>query len=289
MALIGLGLMGGSLGLGIKRRRPDLRVLGQARRAETIQDAKAEGMIDDGSVFPADVLAEADLTILCIPIEATIDFAVENAGLWRPGTIVTDVGSVKGAIVDGARPPLQACGVHFIGSHPMAGTEKSSLHNAKADLYDGAVVFLSEVAADNSSALDTVGAFWESLGMEPHRMSPGPHDMLVARTSHVLHLLSFAAARAYLADPGKSVLATGGGFRDFTRIAASSPDMWTQIFRYNSGNILAALQEFQGEIDSLRDMLCDGNWDEMWGRLAESRDCRSAWFDQWQQRRGNGS
>jgi len=113
--------------------------------------------------------------------------------------------------------------------------------------------------------------------------------MLVARTSHVLHLLSFAAARAYLADPGKSVLATGGGFRDFTRIAASSPDMWTQVFRHNIGNVLAALEEFQGEIDSVRDMLQDGRWEEMWDYLAESRDSRSAWFDQWQQRRGNES
>lgn len=289
VAIVGLGLMGGSLGLGLKRRRPDLRVLGQARRKEAIQDAKAAGMIDEGSVSPADVLGEADLTVLCIPIQATIEFAAENAGLWRSGAIVTDVGSVKEAIVDGARPPLQGRGVHFIGSHPMAGTEKSSLYEAKADLYEDAVVFLTEVETDNSSAIETVGSFWESLGMEPHRMPPGPHDMLVARTSHVLHLLSFAAARAYLADPAKSVLATGGGFRDFTRIAASSPDMWTQVFRYNLDNVLAALQEFLGEVDSLRDMLRNGRWDEMWDYLVESRDSRSAWFDQWQQRRGKGS
>jgi len=289
VAIVGLGLMGGSLGLGLKERCPGLRVLGQARRAETIRDAKAAGMIDEGSVSPADVLAKADLTVLCVPIQASIEFAVENAALWRSGAIVTDVGSVKEAVVDGARPPLQARGVHFIGSHPMAGTEKSSLYEAKADLYDGAVVFLTEVERDNCSALETVGAFWRSLGMEPHRMPPGTHDMLVARTSHVLHLLSFAAARAYLADPAKSVLATGGGFRDFTRIAASSPDMWTQIFRYNSDNVLAALQEFLGEADSLRDMLSDGRWDEMWDYLAESRDSRSAWFEKWQQRRGNGS
>ena len=201
---------------------------------------------------------------------------------------MTDVGSVKGPVLAGIRPALSNAGVFFIGSHPMAGTEKSGLDNAKEDLYDGAVVFVTQVAGDDAAARETVCSFWRRLTMVPHVLNPDTHDMLVARTSHVLHLLSYGAAHAYLAGE-KSHLATGGGFRDFTRIAGSSPDMWTEILEKNRGHVLEALDEFVEEIDCLRTFIANSNWDAIKQYLTEARERRNSWVAQWTQRRGGRS
>ena len=285
IAIVGIGLLGASLGLCLRRHRPALRILGWARREQSIRDALAMGMIDAGSTAPEEVLPQADVTIICVPLRASIEFVTANAALWRPGSVVTDVGSVKEPIVRACEPALREHDVHFVGSHPMAGTERSGLANAKADLYDGAVVFVTESGSVSPAAVQTVCAFWESLTMEPHTMSPGPHDVRVARTSHVLHLLSFAAAQAYLGGE-KAELATGGGFRDFTRIAASSPDMWTQILLYNREHVLAALDEFLAEVESLRHTVTTGEWEALYEYLESARDRRQTWHAQWLKRRG---
>lgn len=288
IAIVGLGLMGASLGLCLKRHCPNWRILGYARRQQTIDDALKAGMLDVGSTDASEVLPHADLTVLSIPIQPSIDFACRHADLWHPGSVVTDVGSVKTPVVQGVRGVLSQRGVHFIGSHPMAGTEKSGLASAKHDLYDGAVVFLTQVDGDSPDAIRVVSEFWQTLGMEPHVLAPESHDMLVARTSHVLHLLSYAAARSYLAGE-KSQLATGGGFRDFTRIAASSPAMWREIFALNRDHVLAALGEFLLDIELLRNMLLEGQWDELTDYLTAARETRKAWYSEWQRRRGETS
>ena len=285
VAVVGLGLLGASLGLCLRRHCPGLRILGWARRKETIREALEHGMIDAGSTDPAKVLPNADLTVICIPIQATIDFACQYSELWRSGAVVTDVGSVKSSVVNGIRGKLRRSGIHFVGSHPMAGTENSGLENAKCDLYDGAVVFVTDLPDDAAEAVQLVCSFWQSLGMEPHRLAPEPHDMLVARTSHVLHLLSFAAAEAYLCKE-KAELATGGGFRDFTRIAASSPEMWVEIFKQNQEHVLAALEEFMSEVRDLRAAVSEGKWEALSDYLGEARDRRRAWYEQWQKRHG---
>ncbi len=286
IAVVGLGLMGGSLALALRRRFPGVRILGCSRSRDELQGALQRGMIDSGSsTDPGAVLPAADLTVLCVPLEATIEFAQTHASLWRAGALVTDIGSIKAAIVQGVSAPLRERGVHFIGSHPMAGTENSGLANALPDLYDGAVVFVTHTPGDAADALQAVVGFWRQLGAEPFVLPPDSHDMLVARTSHVLHLLAYAAARAYIVGE-ESELATGGGFRDFTRIAASSPAMWQEIFRLNRANVLAALDEFLADIDSLKTMIEAGDWDGLTQYLSAARDARRAWFARWQQRRG---
>lgn len=284
VAIVGLGLLGASLGLSLRRHCPAVRILACARRRQSLDDAVECNMIDKGSTDPADILPEADLTVLCIPIVPSIRFACEHAALWRAGAVVTDVGSAKTPVVDGVRQALAEAGVHFVGSHPMAGTENSGLHSAKRDLYDGAVVFVTGRDEDARDAVQLVCRFWESVGMEPHRIVPEPHDMLVARTSHVLHLLSYAAAKAYLVEE-KAALATGGGFRDFTRIAASSPGMWVEIFQNNRGNVVAALDEFVREIDTLRAYLLEEDWDDLYAYLDVARVRRRDWYAQWMERR----
>jgi prephenate dehydrogenase len=284
VAIAGLGLLGASLGLRLRQCVPGMRILGYARREASVQAAIERGMIDSGSTDPADVLPEADLTILCIPVNAIIHFARANAHLWRPGAVVTDVGSVKGEIVDGVRPVLNERGVHFIGSHPMAGSEKAGLEYAKADLYDGAVVFVTPVAGDDPAVCDSVVRLWDMAGARTRRIKPGEHDALVARTSHLLHLLAGVAVEIGLA-PDDALLATAGGFRDFTRIASSSPDMWSQIFELNRTEVLAAIDDFGGELDRLRGLIVAADWDELKVYLSTARDHRDQWLAEWQQAR----
>jgi prephenate dehydrogenase len=285
VAVVGLGLLGGSLGLALRRQAPALRVLGLARRKETLERALETGVVDAGSSEPAEILPQADLTVICLPVNATIEFGCRQAQLWRPGTLVTDVGSIKGDIVEEIRPVLQARGVHFIGSHPMAGAETSGLESAQPNMYDGAIVFLTRVAGDSPTAWAALNRFWEALGSRPVEMELARHDALVARTSHVLHLFSAAAAEMVLAQE-QAVLGTAGGFRDMSRIAASSPDMWRDIFQHNRGNVLAAMDEVMAEMRDLREMLVASEWDGIMEYLGRAKARRDSWFQSWQAQRG---
>gem|GEM_PF-62329 len=284
VAILGLGLLGASLAAALRRRRPDLRVLGYARRSETIEKALQRDMIHDGSTDPAPVLKTADLSVLCIPIRATIDFVREHTALWRTGSVVTDVGSVKAPIVNAVRPLLHSRGVHYVGSHPMAGSDRSGLEYASSDLYQGAIVFMTVVDGDAPAAVGLVADFWRRLGTELHELPPEHHDALVARTSHALHLVASASVQAYLTE-AKAQLATGGAFRDFTRIAASSPAMWREIVEFNRTNLLAAFEELDAQLAELRRLMTAGAWDALTDYLAAARESREAWGAQWHQRK----
>ena len=284
IAVVGLGLMGASLATALKRWCPDCRVLGWARREKSIRDALAHDMIDGGSTVVADVLPAADLTVICLPLEPTILFVREHAGLWREGTLVTDVGSVKGTIVRGCRPPLTALGVRFVGSHPMAGSEKTGLESATGDLYDNATVFVTPVPEDPARDVDEVSALWRSVGACPVRMTGERHDALVARTSHMLHLLAAAATDVVLEDE-EAPLATAGAFRDMTRIAASSPDMWTQICRHNQEKTLAACDALMRAFARTRDQLAEADWPALQATLQRARLRRNTWLSARNQRK----
>ena len=261
-----------------------MRVVGYARRQETIDRARELEIIHTGSTDPAAILPLADLSVLCIPIQATIDFAREHAALWRSGSVVTDVGSVKTPIVEALRPSLRAHGLHFVGSHPMAGSDRSGIDHANSDLYQGAVVFLTVVPGDAPEAVRIIHEFWQCLGAELHEMAPAHHDALVARTSHALHLVASASVQAYLTEE-KARLATGGAFRDFTRIAASSPTMWREIVEFNRANLLAAFAELEEQLAELRCLMTAGAWDALSDYLAAARNSREAWGAQWHQRK----
>ncbi len=284
IAIIGLGLLGGSLGLAIKRRHPAVRIIGWARRQETIDEAVRTGAIDAGSPDPANVLPQADFSIICVPLQATLDFAAAYGHLWRPGSLVTDVGSVRKAIVQALRPQLAAHGVAFVGSHPMAGSHHAGIEHADAGLYNGATVFITGTPEDKPADIDRVEDFWRGLGTIPFRIDSEEHDALTARTSHALHLVAAAAVRAYLCRE-KSALATGGAFRDFSRIAGSSPDMWVNISQFNRDNLTTALRELEEEIAQVRQLIENGEWDHLHQYLDAAREQREAWFAEWSRRR----
>lgn len=286
VAIVGLGLLGASLGLRL-RRRSDVHVLGWARRRESVDDALQRGMIDAGSTAADDVLSAADLTVICVPPEPTVEFVQTHADSWRHGTVVTDVGSTKQQIVRSCRNCLGPLGVHFVGSHPMAGSEQSGLDHASADLYEGAVVFVTDVPGDDPDAVQTVTEFWLGLGCVPHRIGPAEHDGLTSRTSHVLHLLAAAASNTCLSREEEALLGGAGALRDMTRIAGSSPDMWLQIVRQNRSNVLARLSEVSDEIDRLRQLVGSEDWASLDAYLTEARTKRRRWFARWAHQRGS--
>jgi prephenate dehydrogenase len=287
VVIAGLGMLGGSLGLALRRLPAPPRVLGWARRAETVREAVAAGMIDAGSTDAATILPQADLTVICLPVRTMVDFAGAHAAQWRRGSAVTDVGSTKRELAAAITPLLASHGVHFVGSHPMAGSEQSGLQHANPDLYRNACVFITPEAGTDRDAARLVEALWRHLGARITVIAPDRHDALVARTSHALHLVAAAAVDAVLRDD-QAVLGTAGGFRDVTRIAASSPQMWLEIFQSNRDEVLHALAEFRGELDAAQGLLERRDWAGLEQHLGQTRERRQRWFDQWQKLKGSG-
>ena len=188
VAVIGLGLLGASLGLALKKA--PFRRLGWARRAETRTWCLQNDVIDQTADDVRDVIREADLTVLCLPIPAIISFMVSNAAYFKKGSIVTDIGSDKGVIVAAGEAALAPYDVKFVGSHPMAGTEKNGCEAAFAELYDNAEIFVTKSSQTDCSAANAVENFWRQLNIaKVRRITPEIHDSLVAHTSHISHLL----------------------------------------------------------------------------------------------------
>lgn len=286
VALAGIGLLGGSLGLALRRLPVPPRILGWARRPEAVREALDLGCIDEGSTDSAAVLPRADLTIICLPVLATAAFAETRDSQWRPGSVVTDVGSTKAELTARLTPRLAARGVHFVGSHPMAGSEQSGMRHARADLYRDATVFVTPDPRTDPDAAGRVESFWKELGARPFRIHPREHDRLTAHTSHALHLLAAAAVHAVLDIPN-AVAGTAGGFRDFSRIASSSPDMWTEIFLDNRDCVLDALDHILDELRRGRDAVERHDARAIHEFLDSARARRDAWLDAWQKRRAN--
>jgi prephenate dehydrogenase len=280
VAIAGLGLLGASLASRLQRLAAKPLVIGYARRAQTVEDAISRGIVDRGSTDPAEILPHADITVLCMPVTAIIDFVRQHSSLWRSGAVVTDVGSIKARIVEQAGPCLRTRGVCFVGSHPMAGSERTGLEHADENLYQGATVFLTPVADTATSALQAVEQLWKLAGANTHLIAADKHDALVARTSHLLHLLAAVAVQVGL-EKDSAVLATAGGFRDFTRIASSSPSMWRQILELNCDEILNAETEFRQQTDMLRQLMKEGRWPEVEQYLAEAGRKRDNWLCEW--------
>ena len=270
----------------LKEKYPDIQVFGYARRQETIDHAISEKIIDCGSTDPAEVLPNAELSIVCLPVKVVLDFVKEHAHLWARGTIVTDVGSVKKLIVEDLTPVLYRRGVHFIGSHPMAGSEKTGIENAAPDLYNGAAVFVTPSSVKHHPSVEHVSNFWRAVGAHPVTIAPREHDHLVAGSSHLIHLLAAAGVNVALQED-KSHLAASTGFRDFSRIAAASPDIWTQIFRQNQDELYTVLEQYRTILEELQDNIKNGHWDNIHNFLNKARQKRNQWYDNWRNVRDN--
>ncbi|MDD3119523.1 MAG: prephenate dehydrogenase/arogenate dehydrogenase family protein, partial [Victivallales bacterium] len=228
VAVVGLGLLGTSLAMALKAKK--IPVTGWTRRREIRNWAVAQQIITATADDVESVLGQAAITVICLPIPEIIAFVRDHAGAWRPGAVVTDIGSVKEVIVTAGEAELVPRGVHFVGSHPMAGTEKSGPEHAFPELYDNAEVFVTPTKQTDPAAVAAVRQLWELIGTSVVAIDPATHDNLVAHTSHISHLLALSLTEAVLdcREELRPLRYSGcaTGFRDTSRIASSSPKMW---------------------------------------------------------------
>jgi len=283
VAVIGLGLLGASLGLALKKSQ--VCRLGWARREETRRWCVEHDVVDQTCDKLEDVLAQADLTILCLPIPVITQTLIEYAHCFKSGSIVTDIGSDKGVIVAAGEAALKKYNVHFIGSHPMAGTEKNGCQAAFAELYDNAEIFVTTTPDCNQDALRSVEDFWHLLKIASVRLiTPEVHDSLVAHISHISHLLALALTLAVLDcdSSEEEALRYSGcatGFRDTSRIASSSPLMWREIIENNQPAVVAAAQKCGHIYQEIVDSIAQSDFDRFEELFARGKFLRDKWMD----------
>jgi len=274
ISILGLGLMGASLALALRKRGYAGRLAAYARKADTRREALERGIVDAAYNQPSAAAEEAGLVVLCAPIRACADLAVEIAPALNSGALVTDVGSTKGWICRQMAERLPAG--TFVGSHPIAGSEKQGLQAASADLYEGALTVVTSLPGVPEEALERVANLWESAGARTCRMAPDDHDRLLARTSHLPHVAAAALARAIGRDRAGEVGAfCGTGFYDSTRVASGSIDMWNDILRTNAPAVAEELRAFKTEVEQVYDDLQAGRFAEVAAFLERARDARA--------------
>lgn len=278
IAICGLGLIGGSIARDIKKRGLAETVTGLGRSPERLKKAADMGLIDAWHTDPADGIPQADLIVIGTPVSLIPGLILKLLPHAKQGAIITDVGSVKTAIIEQVEPHMPR-GVHFVGGHPIAGTEDSGFEASLEGLFETRACVLTPTAATDRQALAAVEAFWKALGAQIVRMDAQTHDLIFAGISHLPHMVAFSLVNA-VADMengfGRILQYSAGGFRDFTRIAASDPVMWRDIALMNRDHILQALSFFEKSVQDLKRQITDRNAAEIERFFQKSRDTRRA-------------
>jgi cyclohexadieny/prephenate dehydrogenase len=277
VALIGVGLVGSSLARVLRRDALAGEIVACARRQETLDTVRRLGLADRVTSDPAEAAAGADLIVVGTPISAYADIARRMAGALQPGAIVTDVGSVKGAAVRDLQPLLPA-GVHLVPGHPVAGTEHSGPEAGFAEMFQDRWCILTPLPEGDPAAVETVTRLWQAAGMKVVTMDAEHHDKVLAITSHLPHLIAYTivGTATDLEDALKSevIKFSAGGFRDFTRIAASDPVMWRDVFLNNREAVLEMLQRFTEDLTALQRAIRWGEGDKLEDLFTRTRAIR---------------
>jgi cyclohexadieny/prephenate dehydrogenase len=277
IALLGLGLIGSSLSHASRRAKLAHHISGYARSAETRATALDIGLVDSIHETAAEAVKHADLIILCSPIGTYAALAQEIAPHLKAGAILTDVGSVKGAVIRDVAPHLPL-NVHFIPGHPIAGTEQSGPRAGFETLFDNRWCILTPPPHTDAAALAKLKAYWQALGSDVDEMTPEHHDLVLAITSHLPHLIAYntVATAADLEEVTNSevIKYSAGGFRDFTRIAASDPTMWRDVFLNNREAVLEMLGRFSEELSVLQRAIRWGDGETLFELFTRARDVR---------------
>jgi len=287
VALIGIGLLGGSIGLAVKQRRLAGHVAGYVRRSASATECQQLGLVDEVSMDLKLVVDGADVVIFCTPIAQMAELASSLAPWLKAGAVVTDVGSVKSSVVETLAPIIHPAGAWFVGSHPMAGAEQTGPKAAKADLFENAICVTTPAATTDRDALQRVEAFWEAIGMRIMRLSPERHDDLVGRSSHLPHVVAAELANYVLSPalPKEQALLCASGFRDSTRIASGSPEMWRDIAMANRENLARVLGVFIEDLQEFQLALEKGDTKAIETFFQSAKRRRDDWFAAWQRAR----
>ena len=277
VALIGIGLIGSSLSHVMRREKLSGHIAGYARSEKTRDRAMELGLCDSMHGTAAEAARDADLIILCVPVGACGPLAAEMAPALKQGAILTDVGSVKAAVVADVAPHVPA-GVHFVPGHPIAGTEHSGPDAGFAELFTNRWCILTPLPDSDPEEVEKLAAFWRAAGSNVDIMTPEHHDMVLAIVSHLPHLIAYniVSTAAHLEEVTKSevIKYSAGGFRDFTRIAASDPVMWRDVFLNNKTAVLEMLGRFTEDLTALQRAIRFGDGAALETLFSRSREIR---------------
>jgi prephenate dehydrogenase len=276
VAIIGVGLIGGSIGLALRERKLARRVIGIGRRKVSLNNALARGCINEATTSIPEGVKQAELIVVCSPVELIHQHVAEAGRHCPEGSVITDAGSTKAELVVKAETSLVdrfPRHLPFVGSHPLAGSEKNGPEAASADLFDGRNVVVTESEVSDHDVVDTIEEFWQSLGARVVRMSPEEHDAALSHTSHLPHLVAAALAAA---TPEELLPLTATGWQDATRIAAGDAELWRQIFLANRSPTLKALADFETVLSRFRAALEAADGSLLAELLAEGKRRRDA-------------
>lgn len=258
--------------MALKKRGLAHTVRGVGRRQASLDRARAAGAIDEALLDGIAAVRGAELVVLCTPVDGIVEQVLALAPSCSSGTLITDAGSTKGIIVAALEEKMPA-GVAFVGSHPLAGSEKHGPEHADAGLFEGRCVVVTRTPRTDASALAKVSRLWQAVGAHVTVMAPADHDRALALTSHLPHLLA-ASLAGILPEPFYNLTATG--FRDSTRIAAGEPTLWRAIFAQNGPAILAALKPFRERLGQFEAALANQDWSAVEALLAQAKKVRDA-------------
>ncbi len=277
VALIGLGLIAGSMALAMRRRGLAGEVTGYARSAATRETARRIGLVDRVCDSAAEAVQDADLVVLCVPVGAMGAVAADIAPHLKPGATLSDVGSTKRAVIDAVGQHVPD-GVHFIPAHPLAGTEHSGPESGFATLFENRWCLIVPEGEVDAGALDRLRALWEGMGAHVDTMEPDHHDLVLAVTSHAPHLIAYTmvgvADDLRRVTDSEVIKYSAAGFRDFTRIAASDPTMWRDVFLSNKEATLEILGRFTEELFALQRAIRIGDGDHLFDYFTRTRAIR---------------
>ncbi len=279
LGVIGCGMMGGSFALALKRAGLVKRVMGYSKSPSTTARAKELGIIDVAAESALLAVAGSDIVLIAVPVAATEATFKAIRHLVEPGVLFMDVGSTKRDVVDAARRSLRERIGSFVPAHPIAGKEQAGIQHADAALYSGRQVILTPLPQTAPDLVQKATDVWSAIGAQVLKMTPENHDSAFAAVSHLPHLLAFAYFSAVVNQPaGRDFLSLAGpGFRDFTRIAASNPEMWRDVLLANREEVIKQSQRFRHALDALELVMRNGNADALEDLIRGAAEGRSNW------------
>ncbi|MDD5434639.1 MAG: prephenate dehydrogenase/arogenate dehydrogenase family protein [Nitrospira sp.] len=275
MVIAGVGLIGGSLALVCREKGIVSEIVGVGRSEQNLRDALSLNVIDSYTLKLEEAVKGADIIVLATPVTTLIRLAKEISPYLAPGVIVTDVGSVKGPVVE--IEEILPASAHFIGAHPIAGKEKSGVKAASKELFQGAKCILTPTSNTNQEASDTIEALWKAAGSSVIKMDPARHDLIFSAVSHLPHVVAYALVNTLLdleKTEDKLISYSSGGFRDFTRIASSHPEMWRDICIMNKDNLINMLEKFEDSVGRLKFFIKSEDGDALYREFERARGVR---------------
>ena len=278
IAIVGVGLIGGSFARALRRETGGLRVVGIDREPASLDDALRMGVIDEAATLAS--VADCDAVLIAVPVRQFPIVIAELSGYLKPETVITDAGSTKQDVIAAARAALGAKVSQFVPGHPIAGREHAGVAASEIALFQGKNVVLTPIVENTAQSIERVRTLWQTCGARVVEMPAETHDAVFAAVSHLPHLLAFALVDEFAARPNAKTLFSfaASGFRDFTRIAGSSPEMWRDIALNNRDALLHEVNAYETQLTGLRKMLEGNNGDALEAMMSRAKHARDRWM-----------